>query len=142
MRPLVYSNMLRRTLEQLVKAFGLLKHATSNATMNAKLEIAQIWPKSTHHCFRLHLVPSMFEIVVRQSRMASYISRNSSSEVCHSTRLVSHSDFTLPTPTSFKPSRFLRMLISSVDCPSRRCLLSECLKNIARACRVDVMFCT
>ena len=40
------------------------------------------------------------------------------------------------------PIRILLMLISSVDCSSRYCLLGEYLKNIARLCRVDVTFCT
>ena len=110
--------------------------------MNAELEIAQSRPIASVIVLEFHLLLPFFEIAVRQSRMASCISRNSSCVVCHSTHIASHSNFTLPTPTSFKPSRFLRILISSVDCFSRRCLLSEYLKNIARVCRVDIMFCT
>ena len=37
--------------------------------------------------------------------------------------VVSYCNFIFPTPTSFKPSRFLWSLISSVDCSSRRCPL-------------------
>ena len=58
----MYSNMLRRTMEQLAETFGVLKHATSNATMNAELEIAQIWPKAPVIVLELYLLPSLFEI--------------------------------------------------------------------------------
>ena len=83
---------------------------------------------------------TLFEIAISHSRMASYILRNSSSVMCRSTHLGSHNSLTFPTPTAFKPSRFLRMLISSVDY-SCRCLVGGYLKNIARVCRVDIMFC-
>ena len=89
--------------------------------------------------FELHL----FEIVVRQSKMASYISQNSSSVVCRSAHLVSHRHtFHLSNTHFFKPSCILLILICSVDCFSCRCLLDEYLKNIARTCRVDIMFYT
>ena len=113
-----------------------------NAAMNAELEIVHGSPKTSVIVLELYLFPSLFEIAVRQLRMASYISRNVSSVVCRSTRLVSHGRLTFSTPTFFKPSRFLQMLISSVDCYSRRRLFGEYLKNIARVCMVDIMSCT
>ena len=49
-----------------------------------------------------------------------------------------HPPYLVVSPTSFNPSRFLSMLISSVDC--RRCLLGEYMKTIAGVCMADVVF--
>ena len=146
LRPTVYSNiepwnsLLRPTVYSNIEPWSSLLRPTVysnmhrfiwNAALNAEREIAHRRLQASVIVFDLHLLPSLFEITVRQSRMASYISRSTPCVVCRSTHIVSQCHFTFAPPTSSKPSRLLRMWISSPNCSSRRCLLGEYLKTIA-----------
>ena len=88
----------------------------------------QCWPSLQSSC-RSHITQTIKDDFIHFTKLLQ----------CSSIHLVSHSSFTYPAPPSFNPSRFLWVLMSYVDCSSRRRLVGEYLNTIARVCGTILM---